>query len=171
MFGHSSGAALALRAAAAGIGVTSVAAFEPPYTARTADEAGNATLAAEIDRLVSSGQRGDAVELFQRSIGIPAEVVEQMRDAPFRPGLQAIAHTLVYDLAAMGSGVVPVDLLAQVDVSTLVIVGGNSLKPLQAAGRAVADVVRGAGLTVLEGTDHGAEPEELAPAVTGFFVG
>jgi pimeloyl-ACP methyl ester carboxylesterase len=177
LFGHSSGAALALRAAAGGGGggvpdrrVTSVALFEPPFTAASRADAGNDGLAAEIDRLVTAGDRSGAVELFQRSIGIPAEVVEQMRDAPFRPALEAIAHTLVYDLAAVGTGVLPVDLLQQVDVPALVVVGGASPEPLQAAARAVADALPDARLAELEGTDHGAGPELLAPALTGFFA-
>ena len=41
---------------------------------------------------------GDAVELYQlQGVGLPEDVVAQLRHAPFRPGLEAIAHTLVYD--------------------------------------------------------------------------
>jgi hypothetical protein len=42
--------------------------------------------------------RGDAVELYQlQGVGLPEDVVAQLRHAPFRPGLEAIAHTLVSD--------------------------------------------------------------------------
>jgi pimeloyl-ACP methyl ester carboxylesterase len=171
LFGHSSGAALALRTAATGSGVTGVVVFEPPFTTRTPDDAGNGELAREIDRLVSAGERGEAVELFQRSIGIPAEVVEQLRHAPFRAGLEAIAHTLVYDLAVLGTGVVPAELLRRVDVPTLVVVGGNSPEPLQTAGRAVAEAIEAAELAVIDGADHSAGPERLAPVLSDFFAG
>lgn len=178
LFGHSSGAALALRAAAAGIGVTRVAAFEPPFTdAARSPDGGDPTLrhpgqdlAEQIDELVRAGERGAAVELFQISIGIPAEVVEQTRHAPFRPALDAIAHTLVYDLQVLGSGAVPVDELRAVDVPTLVMVGAASPEPLRVAARAVADAVPGASLTVLEGLDHSAGTDDLAPVLGRFFA-
>ena len=178
VFGHSSGAALALRGATAGIGVTRVAAFEPPFTgAAVPPDDGDPTerhpgqdLADQIDELVRAGERGAAVELFQISIGIPAEVVEQIRNAPFRPALDAIAHTLVYDLRVLGSGAVPVDELRAVDVPTLVVVGGASPEPLQVAARAVADAVPGASLAVLDGLDHSAGTDDLAPVLGEFFA-
>lgn len=178
VFGHSSGAALALRGATAGIGVTRVAAFEPPFTgAAVPPDDGDPTerhpgqdLADQIDELVRAGERGAAVELFQISIGIPAEVVEQIRNAPFRPALDAIAHTLVYDLRVLGSGAVPVDELRAVDVPTLVVVGGASPEPLQVAARAVADAVPGASLAVLDGLDHSAGTDDLAQVLGQFFA-
>jgi pimeloyl-ACP methyl ester carboxylesterase len=170
LFGHSSGGGLALAAAATGLGVTRLAVFEPPYTTLSAEASETGALAREIERLVAAGARGEAVELFQRSIGIPAEVVEQLRHAPFRPALDAIAHTLAYDLAVMGTGVVPTDLLGKVDVPTLVVVGGDSPEPLQAAARGVVAAVDGADLAVLDGADHGAGTEVLAPVLSAFLA-
>jgi pimeloyl-ACP methyl ester carboxylesterase len=170
LFGHSSGAGLALAAAAAGMGVTRLAVFEPPFTAPSPEASETGDLAREIERLVAAGARGEAVELFQRSIGIPAEIVEQMRHAPFRPALEAIAHTLAYDLAVMGTGVVPADLLGGIDVPTLVVVGGESPEPLQVAARAVVAAVDGADLAVLDGADHSASTEQLAPVLSAYFA-
>jgi pimeloyl-ACP methyl ester carboxylesterase len=170
LFGHSSGGGLALAAAAAGLGVTRLAVFEPPYTTPSPEVSETGALAREIERLVAAGERGEAVELFQRSIGIPAEVVEQLRHAPFRPALDAIAHTLAYDLAVMGTGVVPTDLLGKIHVPTLVVVGGDSPEPLQVAARGVVAVVDGADLAVLDGADHSAGTDVLAPVLSAFFT-
>ena len=152
-----------MRAAAAGVGVTALVLFEPPYTAPDLAAAGNDELGHRLDDLVTAGRRGDAVEAFQLAIGIPPEVVEGLRGAPFRRRLEAIAHTLPYDMAVIGRGTVPVDLLKQVDVPTLVVVGAASPDALIAAGRAVAAGVPDAQLEVLDGVDHGAAPEALAP--------
>jgi hypothetical protein len=44
-----------------------------------------------VDELVSSGRRGEAVELCQAGVGVPEQMVIQMREAPFRPALEALA--------------------------------------------------------------------------------
>lgn len=170
LFGHSSGGGLALAAAAAGLDVTRVAVFEPPFTTPSPAASETGALAQEIERLVAAGERGEAVELFQRYIGIPAEIVGQLRHAPFRPALEAIAHTLPYDLAVMGTGVVPDELLGGIDVPTLVVVGGDSPEPLQVAARAVVAAVDDADLAVLDGADHSASTDDLAPVLTAFFT-
>jgi len=98
VFGYSSGAILALRAAAQGLAIPQLALYEPPPTG---GKAGN--LAARLTELISAGRRGDAVELFQtEGVGIPAAVVAQMRNAPFRPALEKMAHTLVYESLILG---------------------------------------------------------------------
>ena len=165
VFGHSSGAALAVRAATAGAGVSRLVLFEPPYTAADEAAAGNDDLARHLCALVAEGRRGDAVETFQLAIGMPRELVEGLRGAPFRPALEAIAHTLPYDLAVIGSGVVPVDLLAQVAVPTVVVVGAVSPDALVAAGRSAAAAVPGARLAIAADVDHSAPPEVLAAAI------
>lgn len=165
VFGHSSGAALAVRAAAAGVGVTRLVLFEPPYTADDPAAAGNDDLARRLCALVTEDRRGDAVETFQLAIGLPRELVEGQRGAPFRPALEAIAHTLPYDLAVIGSGVVPEALLRAVAVPTCVVVGAGSPEPLLRAGQAAAAAVPGARLATLEGVDHGAPPDVLAGAI------
>ncbi len=43
---------------------------------------------------------------------MPEEVVAQLRQAPFRPGLEAIAHTLVYDATIIGDLTLPTELIA-----------------------------------------------------------
>jgi hypothetical protein len=42
---------------------------------------------------------------------IPDEIVAQMRQAPFRPGREKIAHTLVYEARLIGDLALPPDLL------------------------------------------------------------
>src|SRR5262245_37154312 len=81
VFGYSSGAGLALRTAARGPAIARLALYELP-------PAQPARHAAELASLVAAGRRGDAVEHFQRRIvGIPEDVVAELRRAPFRPAL------------------------------------------------------------------------------------
>src|SRR5437763_5434298 len=79
LFGVSSGAILALEAAA-GAPVTKVAAFEPPYTVDDGRPPQSAALAGEVAELIHAGRPGDAVELFLgKGVGLPPEQIAQMR--------------------------------------------------------------------------------------------
>ena len=60
VFGYSSGATLALRAAAHGLAISQLALYEPPPTGAKAGQ-----LAPQLTELIAAGRRGDAVELFQ----------------------------------------------------------------------------------------------------------
>jgi hypothetical protein len=82
--------------------------------------------AAHLAKLMAAGQRGDAVEYFQRLVGIPDEIIFQMRNAPFRPALDDMAHTLVYEMTIIGDGALPAGLAASVTMPTLVMDGGDS---------------------------------------------
>jgi pimeloyl-ACP methyl ester carboxylesterase len=94
VLGFSSGAALALAAAAHGLAITRLALFDLPL--RVDPPANPIDHAAALDALVREGRRGDAVEYFQlRMVGLPEALVVQARAAPFRPALEAMAHTLV----------------------------------------------------------------------------
>src|SRR5215831_12636189 len=73
VFGYSSGAVLALAAAARGLPIAKLALYELP-PAQAPEHA------AELASLVAAGRRGDAVEYFQaRVVGIPEPVVAQLR--------------------------------------------------------------------------------------------
>jgi hypothetical protein len=103
VFGYSSGATLALKAAAHGLPVTKLVLYEPPFRTDDSHPGPPADLARRLAGLVAAGRRGDAVELYQiKAVGLPADVVAELRHAPFRPGLEAIAHTLAYDAAIIG---------------------------------------------------------------------
>jgi pimeloyl-ACP methyl ester carboxylesterase len=167
VYGFSSGAVLALHAAARGLPIAKLALLEPPVPLE--DQPAEGDLGAEIAELVAAGRRGDAVEHFNRSIGVPEEMVAGMRDAPFFPTLEKIAHTLVYDTTITKS--VTPDLLPSIATPTLVVGSAASGDYLQASGRAVADALPNGRFQGLKGEWHGVPPAELAPVLTKFFKG
>jgi hypothetical protein len=78
----------------------------PPLRAEFADR---------LAALIATGRGGDAVELYQsEGIGMRDDLVAQLRHAPFRPGMEAIAHTLVYDAMIIGDLTLPTDLAASI---------------------------------------------------------
>jgi pimeloyl-ACP methyl ester carboxylesterase len=172
VFGYSSGAALALKAAASGLPVTKLVLYEPPFNTDDSYPALPASFATQLAELVSAGRRGDAVELYQtKAVGIPEEVVAQMRHAPFRPGLEALAHTLAYDAAIIGDRSLPTALLATVTIPALVISGEQSPPFLRDAARATAAALPGGRLSVLPGQGHDINPEATAPVMAEFLAG
>jgi alpha-beta hydrolase superfamily lysophospholipase len=78
VYGHSSGAALALRAAAHGLPISKLVLHEPPYNPDGDEDRRRATRkeAEHIKTLLAEDRHGDAVEYFWRSIGMPQEMVD-----------------------------------------------------------------------------------------------
>ncbi|MFC0506257.1 alpha/beta fold hydrolase [Micromonospora costi] len=169
VYGISSGAALALTAAAAGPAVTRLALFEPPFVAEVEDDVAGKEYTRQLHELLAAGRRGDAVALFMARVGIPAPVVAGMRSQPTWAAFEAIAPTLAYDDAVLGDGHVPRDRAAAVTVPTLVLAGGASPARLQRPAEATAAALPGATYRVLDGQTHDVSPEALAPVLVDFF--
>ncbi|KAB8195366.1 alpha/beta fold hydrolase [Nonomuraea phyllanthi] len=162
VFGHSSGAVLALEASLHGVDIARLALFEPPPAGE------DAALAERLGELVRAGRRGEAVEEFQLAVGLPPEMVSGMRGSPFRAALEAIAPTLVYDTTITGSA--RLDRYAAIAVPTLLVDSENSPEMLRASTEEVARAVPGARRRSLPGGFHDVEPGTLAPVLAGFLL-
>jgi pimeloyl-ACP methyl ester carboxylesterase len=174
VFGHSSGAVLALEAAEQGAAIDKLALYEPPYVTAGGRAAPADDIAGRIRALIDQDRRDDAVTLFlTESVGVPPDMVAGMRASQTWGWLVRLAHTLPYDLAICGpGGVLPADRLAKITVPTLVIGGGQSPEWLPAAARAVAGAIPGARYVTLEGQDHGVlnQPAALRPLLVDFLA-
>ena len=171
LVGLSSGGALALEAAASGLPVEKVVAYEPPYVGVT----GNGAIPdhqARLQALVAEGDRGGAVKYFMRSmVGAPAPMVVMMQLMPWIwRKLKAVAHTLPYDAAVMSGFEVPAARLAQVRVPTLVMHGSKTDARLVRAAQAVAAAIPGALHRTLAGQTHNVSPGVLTPALVEFLA-
>jgi pimeloyl-ACP methyl ester carboxylesterase len=170
VFGYSSGAILALEGAARGLNITKLALYDPPFIVGDDIPRPPKDIAGELARLVASGRRGEAVELFQtKMVRIPEEVVAQFRHAPFRPALEAIAHTLVYDASILGDQELPMARLRSIKVPTLVVYGGESPTFLGNSAKALAKALPDGHVRALDGQTHDIVPAALAPVLLEFF--
>lgn len=175
LFGFSSGGALALRAAGAGIGVERVAVYEAPFVVNVDDKRPVADYGQRLEGLIAEDDRSGAVKHFMRNaMGMPAPAVAAMRLMPMWKQMQANAPTLRYDWAALGEHNMQghplrVQEWASVTVPALVIYGGRSPSSLQNGSRALADVLPNAELRVLEGMGHRLKVKVLAPVLAEFF--
>jgi pimeloyl-ACP methyl ester carboxylesterase len=176
LWGWSSGGALALRAAAAGLAVERLSVYEVPFMVTPGLKRPTPDYGERLDELVAAGDRDGAVRHFMRnSMGIPAPLVALMRLMPMWKGLRATAHTLPYDWAALGKHTMygaPLnpEEWASVRTPTLVVTGAKSPAVLQAGSRALAEVLPSAQLRLLAGISHNPKMKLLAPVLAEFFT-
>lgn len=174
--GQSSGAVLSLEATARlPAKVHKLSLYEPPFITDNSRPPAPANLIGYINELIAANRRGDAVEFWMTDVAlVPAEAVAQMRSAPTWPALEALAHSLPYDVAVLGDNMagdpLPTDLLRAVTVPTLVMDGGASPLWIRNSARALAEGLPDAQHRTLEGQTHNAAPKVLAPAIERFFV-
>lgn len=176
LYGVSSGGALALEAAAAGSAVGKLAVYDVPYNLAPDWPEAWKSYTDELDRALAAGDRGAGFAAFLRVTGTPDEEIAGMRTAPFWSELEAMAHTLRYDAACLGTGQPPVDRLATIRQPVLVVTGDERppdaapwVLALDEAADAIATAIPGAERETLLGQGHVAEPDAVAARLAGFF--
>lgn len=174
--GFSSGAVLALDAAATGLPIQKLALFEPPFVVDDSRAPLPADYVDRLDAAIAGGRPGDAAEIFlTAAIGLPAEAVGGMRQSPFWPALEAVAHTIAYDGRIMGSTMsgepLPTDRWAALTVPTLIMYGNGTEPWLITAARALADLLPTASPQAVDGAQHSVAADVLAPALRQFALG
>jgi pimeloyl-ACP methyl ester carboxylesterase len=169
LFGSSSGAALAMDAAARLDSITKVALWEPPFLPEGAPRP-PADTAQTFHDLVDAGRRDDAAEFFMRDVvRMPPEFVEGAKQSPFWAPTVALAHTLEYDATIMGDYSIPTDRAAAVKVPALVLAGGADFPWMPETAQTIADAMVDGRMQRLEGQGHNVDMSVLAPVLTEFF--
>jgi pimeloyl-ACP methyl ester carboxylesterase len=172
VYGHSSVAGVALRAAAGGSPITRLVLHEPPYGPDDDQSRRQGRELAEcIREALGDDRRADAIKLFMADSGMPAEIVDGMSSDP---RMQAIGPTMLYDLEVMGEfnsgGVIPEDLVRAISIPTLVIAGGASPDFFRDTAARITELLPDGTHTILEGQDHGAPADVVAPVVADFLT-
>jgi pimeloyl-ACP methyl ester carboxylesterase len=170
VYGHSSGAILAIEAAAAGLPFEMMAVYEPPYVDDTRQALGP-DMADRLRALVAADQRSEAVKVFLlEAVLAPPEAVAAVQAGPMWPALEALAHTLAYDMEIVGVGELPAGRLATIGIPTLAMDGGASPGWAHNAVRAVAEALPNSKHVTIEGQDHAVDPALVAPLLVDFFA-
>ena len=178
VFGHSSGAILALDAARLlpPGRLTKLAVYEPPLMTDESHPRLPEDYVIHLNELIATGQRGEAVVYFMTAaIGMPAEAVAQARNSPMWPQMEAVAHTIAYDGAitmetAVGSPL-PLKKWASIQIPTLVMSGGKSFPFMSEAARTLTEILPNAQYRHFPEQDHGIKDEVLVPTLVEFFLG
>jgi Alpha/beta hydrolase family len=177
LYGASSGGALVLEAAAAGLPIDRLAVYEVPYNTSDAWPQRWLEYVETLEILLAQGRRGDALELFMRLAESSEASIAAARTSPMWTGLEGIADTLAYDAACLGDGRPPTSRLARIARPALVATGAGARQPgaaswvlaLEPAADVIAATIPRAERFTIEGQGHVADPTALARVLERFF--
>ena len=171
VMGQSSGAGLALIAAASGVKMKKLASYEAPFVGLKLVKGRKPDHIAILNRYIAEGNREKAVSHFMvKMVGGPWFLPLMMRTMPkIWKQLQAVAHTLPYDATVMGGDFEVPASLKKITVPTLVMGGSKYAPNMKAAVEGVAAAVPGSQLVILPGQTHQVSPAVLVPELKRFF--
>jgi pimeloyl-ACP methyl ester carboxylesterase len=165
LFGNSSGAQLALRAAALNSKISKVAVYEAPFIPDS--KLGSA---AEYERNLRQSVADKApsrtLKLFFSRIGVPRFGMFIMQFMPMWKKLKPLAPTLLNDALLVSDGSVPHNFHS-ISAQTLVLSGASEM--MQEAARKLTAAMPSAQLKILSDQKHNVDPCKLADELRLFF--
>jgi pimeloyl-ACP methyl ester carboxylesterase len=170
VYGHSSGAILALRAATTGHSMLRLAVYEPPLSILRTRPSRSLDVITRLTSLVHVNDRDEALRVFlTEAVGLPAAALAPMTASPMWARMQELAHTTPYDATLAETSALLLPAFATVVLPTLVLSGDASFPWIIETARVVAKTIPNAELATLPGQDHIPAPEILAPELIRFF--
>lgn len=175
LVGFSSGACLAFEAALAlDSKVDKLALFEPPYNDDKASIPEWHAYTKKINELDKAGKYGEMFVEFMNLVGVPQEMIDNMKKSPMWPGLESVAHTLLYDAAEIGvDRAVPVERAKKLVVPTLLLDGEKNLQIMpfmHVTADTLAQAIPNAKRITLAGQGHDVAAEAIGPKLVEFFT-
>ena len=177
LYGVSSGGALVLEAAAAGLAVDRLGIYEVPYFLSDEMLKQWQEYVENLGALLAQGRRGEALALFMRLAGSTEEDIAAARGSTEWAASEGLVPTLMYDAACLVDGRPSVERFARISQPTLVATGAGLDSTMQqlepgffdeAADALVASMPH-AERKVVPVTSHVADPLVVAPILHEFF--
>ena len=169
VYGHSSGAVLALEAALRlGDKVRKVVLHDASYVHDQTEKVAYGQLGLQIHQLLKDGKHGAAMKRFLLGIGMPKAFVFLLPLFPGWKTMVALAPTLAYDIA-LTSDVPPVKRATQMTVPTHILVGQKNPARLHAVAGQLATAIPNAQVSTLAGQDHMASAKAVLPVLVSFL--
>jgi pimeloyl-ACP methyl ester carboxylesterase len=176
LWGYSSGSAVALRAAAAGLAIEKLVLYETPFKTDPTAKFPRDDYAAQLQPLIAADDRMGAAKHFLRNVGMPGPMVTVMSMVPMFKRFGANGHTLMFDYLALGDqnmhgSPLRAEEWATVTCPTLVVYGSKTFPGLKHASRSLAEVLPNATLRELPGQKHAVKPGAIVPVIAEFVAG
>jgi pimeloyl-ACP methyl ester carboxylesterase len=151
VLGHSYGAVCALEGALLTDRLRALVLYEPPVGVQVA----SAEVVARLEALLGADQRDELVAVFMTEVaGVLPDQVEGMRAHPSWAARLAAAHTIPRELRAHGEYGFDAPRFRQLEVTTLLLRGGDSLPGFTAATETVAAALPDGRIVTMPGQRH-----------------
>lgn len=169
LYGHSAGAALAIRAAAAGFTIHKLILSDLPFTPVTENSKSDAIKFSEdrsrIIELLDQNDKVRAVKFFLKEFGMNEQDLNEFISS--KNGRQAVKNSisLRVDYDALGNGLTPVELLKKINVPVLIITSSYGISVAED----VANHLNNCKLAVLEGPTYSLSASDIAKPIVTFI--
>lgn len=169
IYGHSSGAVLALLAAQElKDKIDRLALYELPYNSDEQAQKIAKEYRTTLKRLLAEGKRGEAIESFIKPFGVTDKQIAAMQRMPLWKGLTDMAPTLVYDTVELMEQYPKMDIKG-IKAPALVMYGASSPGFMAETAQRIANKLPRATLLPIDGQNHDVKAEVLAPHLITFF--
>jgi alpha-beta hydrolase superfamily lysophospholipase len=174
VYGHSSGGALSLDAVAAGLPITKLAVYEPPFTIDDSRPPYPNGFVETLRGMVEAGRRGDAVgEFWRTGFLMPESEIEKLRQAPVWPQFESLVHTLIYEYEVLGDRISGRPLASawadSIAIPVLIFEGSDSPAWLRNVVTSLEAILPNATKRTLAGQTHNPPADVLAPILESFY--
>lgn len=169
LYGHSSGAVLALEAALRlGDRIDKIVMYDASYVHDETEKTQYNQLSQQVHSLLQSGKNAKAMTTFLKGIGMPKAFVYLLPLIPGWRTMRALAPTLAYDIA-LTRDLPPLDRAARVTVPVQVLVGEKSPAGIHNVADQLSNAIPGATFIKLTGQDHMVSAKALLPLLVRFL--
>lgn len=168
LYGHSSGAVLALEAALKmPTKISKIAIYDPAYAQNEKDNEEYLKTYQKVKHLLAEGKNARALRSFLAGIGMPKIFTYMLALMPGWKTMKALAPTLVYDMLLTSE--VPPAKMSKVSVPTQIIYGQNSPLSIQNVSAQLAQIIPQSSLMQIDKQDHMVSARILLPKLKSFF--
>lgn len=155
LLGHSYGGNVAFGAALRTTNLRRLVMYEGWPMPDPADRQTDPDTLAQLDELVGSGRRDEAMEaFFRRIVHYGDDEIATVRAAPSWPARVAAAHTVPREIRAFGEQAFDPEQAAKIEVPVLLLVGTESPAIIRGKPEVVAAALPDARIEELEGQGH-----------------
>jgi pimeloyl-ACP methyl ester carboxylesterase len=169
LYGHSSGAVLALNTAMhLPHKVGKVVIYDPAYVYDETEKKDFELLSQKVQGLLTLGKNKAAMRTFLSGIGMPSFFVWLLPLFPGWSTMAKLAPTLMYDIG-MTKDFAPFDAMRLIRVPALVMVGEKSPPGMQQVAKLISQSISNSEFEVVVGQDHMVSAKVLLPKFVKFL--
>ena len=169
LYGHSAGAALAIRAVSSGLKVSKLILSDLPFSPMNYESENEVKKFEEekksIHKFLAVGDKVGAVRFFLKDFGMDEQELNSFISS--ENGEQAISHsiTLPIDYDLLGNGLTPIELLRKVQTPTLILTSNYGLLVAQDTAKYLINCK----MVVLESPTHALSADIIAEPIFNFL--